>query len=118
MDRDFVEHFARDWIEAWNAHDLDRILTHYTEDFVMHSPYIRQLAGVAEGHLQGKQAVGDYWCKALERMPDLRFELICALAGVSSITLHYRGAGGRLAAEVFHFTPDGLVHTAYAHYAV
>ena len=35
-----AEKFARDWIESWNAHDLDRILAHYTAGFEMSSPYI------------------------------------------------------------------------------
>lgn len=117
MDPEFVKHFAHDWIEAWNAHDLSRILAHYTDDFEMTSPIIQQFAGVEEGRLRGKKAVGNYWSKALKLMPDLRFELICVLVGVGSITLHYKGANGRLVAEVFHFTPEGLVRRAFAHYA-
>src|ERR1051326_2648113 len=34
----FVRAFASDWIEAWNARDLDRVLTLYTDDFEMDSP--------------------------------------------------------------------------------
>ncbi len=30
--------FANDWIESWNAHDLERILAHYSADFEMSSP--------------------------------------------------------------------------------
>ena len=29
----FADQFARAWMEAWNAHDLDRVLAHYEEDF-------------------------------------------------------------------------------------
>lgn len=54
---------------------------------------------------------------ALQLIPDLHFELISALAGVGSITLHYNGARGRLAAEVFHFGPGKQVVKAFAHYA-
>ena len=50
-------------------------------------------------------------------MPDLRFELVTTLIGVNSITLYYKGARDRLAAEVFHFGPDQKVLRAYAHYA-
>jgi ketosteroid isomerase-like protein len=28
-----AEAFASEWIEAWNSHDLDRILAHYSDDF-------------------------------------------------------------------------------------
>ncbi|HZW25345.1 MAG TPA: nuclear transport factor 2 family protein [Gallionella sp.] len=117
MEQTFAEHFAADWVDSWNAHDIDRILSHYAEDFEMSSPVIIQVAGEPSGVLRGKAAVGAYWKKALGLIPDLRFELISILVGVDSITLYYKGARGRLAAEVFHFGPDKKVVRAFAHYA-
>ena len=117
LDRAFAEHFAADWVAAWNAHDLDRILAHYADDFEMTSPVIVQIAGEPSVTLCGKQAVGAYWQKALQLIPDLQFELISLLVGVASITLYYKGARGRLAAEIFHFGPDRKVVKAFAHYA-
>jgi ketosteroid isomerase-like protein len=114
----FAEHFASDWIEAWNAHDLDRILAHYSEDFEMSSPVIVQIAKEPSGRLVGKARVRAYWAHALELLPDLKFELIATLVGVESIALHYRGAKGRLAAEVFFFGSDGKVKKAAAHYGL
>ena len=35
-----ADQFGKDWIEAWNSHDRDRILSPYSEDFVMSSPHI------------------------------------------------------------------------------
>jgi ketosteroid isomerase-like protein len=118
MDQKFAERFASDWIDSWNAHDLDRILSHYADDFEMSSPVIIQVTGEASGMLKGKAAVGAYWKKALQIIPDLKFELLSVLIGVGSITLHYKGARGRLAAEVFHFGPDQKVIRAFAHYAI
>lgn len=118
MDKAFAEHFAAEWIDSWNAHDLEGILSHYAEDFEMSSPVIIQVAGEPSGTLRGKAAVGAYWQKALELIPDLKFELLSVLVGVNSITLHYKGARGRLAAEVFHFGPGRKVTRAFAHYAV
>jgi len=118
MEKEFAERFATEWIESWNAHDVDRVLSHYAEDFEMSSPVIIQVAGEPSGTLKGKAAVGAYWRRALDLVPDLQFELLAVLAGVSSITLYYKGARGRLAAEVFHFGPDQKVTRAFAHYAV
>ena len=117
IDEAFAERFAAEWIAAWNAHDLSRVLSHYTDDFEMSSPYVVQIAGEPSGTLRGKAAVGAYWKKALELVPDLKFELITALVGVNSITLYYKGARGRLVAEVFHFGQGQKVARAYAHYA-
>jgi hypothetical protein len=118
MEKEFAERFATEWIESWNAHDIDRVLSHYAEDFEMSSPVIIQVAGEPSGTLKGKAAVGGYWRRALDLVPDLQFELLSVLAGVSSIILYYKGARGRLAAEVFHFGPDQKVIRAFAHYAV
>lgn len=117
IDQHFAEHFAHDWIDSWNSHDLGRILAHYSDDFAMSSPVIVEIAGESTGTLKGRDAVGAYWAKALALLPDLRFELIATLVGVDSITLYYRGARG-LAAEVFHFGEDRKVVRAYAHYAL
>lgn len=112
----FAEHFAADWIAAWNSHDLDRILSHYAEDFEMSSPYIAQLAGEPGGKLRGKPAVRAYWTRALQLLPELRFEFVSVLAGVDSLVIHYRGVRG-MAAEVFCFNREGKVAKASAHYA-
>ncbi|MDD5277187.1 MAG: nuclear transport factor 2 family protein [Methylovulum sp.] len=116
IDKKFADHFAADWIDAWNNHDIDRILSHYTDDFAMLSPMIVTVAEEPSGLLTGKEAIGAYWAKALQRAPNLHFELSTTLVGVDSITLYYRGVRG-LSAEVFHFNASGKVIKAYAHYA-
>ena len=117
IDKIFAEHFASDWIESWNSHDLDRILSHYSDDFEMSSPLIAQIAGDPSGTLKGKQAVSGYWAKVVALIPDLHFELVTTLVGVNSITIYYRGARG-MSAEVFHFNDSGKVSKAFAHYAL
>jgi len=118
MDKAFAENFAAEWIESWNGHDLDRVLSHYTDDFEMSSPVIMQIAGEPSGTLRGKGSVGEYWRKALKLIPDLHFELVTVLVGVASITIYYKGAGGRLVAEVCFFDANRKVSRAFAHYAV
>jgi hypothetical protein len=115
IDKGFADHFAADWIDSWNSQDLVRVLSHYTDDFEMSSPVIIKVAGEPSGTLKGKKAVGFYWAKALQLVPNLHFELISTLVGVNSIALHYKGVSGPVA-EVLHFNPDGKVTRAYAHY--
>ena len=118
IDKLFAEHFASDWIDSWNAHDLDRVLSHYANDFEMFSPIITQVTGEPSGMLRGKHAVGAYWKKALDLFTDLYFEPLSVLAVVNSVTLYYKGPRSRLAAEVFLFGADQKVMRAFAHYAV
>lgn len=115
ISREFADNFSAHWIEAWNSHDLDMVLSHYSEDFEMASPYIRQIAGESSGRLKGKVAIRAYWSSALQRMPTLRFKLFQTLIGADSVTIYYRGVHG-MAAEVFFFDKDGRVSNAAAHY--
>ena len=59
------------------------------------------LAGEPSGTLSGKPAVRAYWRKALSLFPDLHFDLVSVLVGTNSVTFYYKGARGRLVAEVF-----------------
>lgn len=108
---------AQSWIAAWNAHDLSRILAHYSDDFEMTSSYIVQITGEPSGTLCGKAAVGAYWAKALEKFPDLQFEPQQLLYSPTSVTLVYLSNRSGLAAEVFFVNADGKIHKAVAHYA-
>lgn len=115
INKAFADAFAADWIDAWNTHDLDRILSHYTDDVEMSPPVIVTVADEPSGMLKGKVSVRSYWAKALQAMPNLHFTLIMTLIGVNSVTLYYDGVRGP-SAEVFHFNQDGKVSKTYAHY--
>jgi ketosteroid isomerase-like protein len=117
LTRTAAETFAQEWIAAWNGHDLERILAHYTDDVELDSPFIPVVAGEPSGVLRGKRAVGAYWAKALARTPELRFELVQVLWGVRSVVIRYRRHDGRRAAEWFELDAAGLVLRSAAHYA-
>lgn len=116
LSRTEAEAFAAEWIVAWNSHELARLLSHYAPDFEFSSPIIAQLAGVPSGRLRGHEAMGAYWGKALERFPELRFELESVLWGVNSLVICYRRFDGRKAAEWFEFGADGKVIRSVAQY--
>jgi len=107
IDQQWAQAFANDWVASWNAHDMERILSHYTDDFEMSSPLIVERLGLPEGKLKGKQAVGEYWQPGLSAKPPLRFELIDVLVGIESITLYYNSVGRRLVAETLYFNSEG-----------
>ncbi|MDQ6695499.1 MAG: nuclear transport factor 2 family protein [Chloroflexota bacterium] len=117
IDHAFAEQFASSWIEAWNDHDMTRILAHYTEDSELSTPFISRVASEPSGMLKGKDRISAYWLKGLQRAPDLHFELHLMLIGVNSITLYFTGALGLKSAEVFEFDSSGKVYRSLAHYA-
>ena len=116
MTREEAVRFAEEWATAWNAHDLDRILGHYRDDFEMTTPFIVKLMGEPSGTLKGKEQIGAYWRQALERIPDLHFEILDVFAGVGSVVIYYKAVLGLLACEVFFFDEQSKVYKAVAHY--
>ena len=111
-----AQEFAAGWIAAWNAHDIDAILSHYEDDFSLRSPFIAKMPGDPSGCLTGKKAIGAYWKKGLSLLPDLHFEVEKVLVGADSIAILYKGPMG-VVAETFCIGHSGRASSAMAHYA-
>ena len=45
---------ATQWLEAWNAHDLDTILSHYSDDITLVSPIAERLIERSSGQVTGE----------------------------------------------------------------
>jgi hypothetical protein len=103
IDQAWAHDFAKEWIAAWNSHDLARILSHYVEDFEMSSPLIIERKIDPSGVLRGKAAIREYWASGLAAVPPLEFELIDVHVGVNSIGILYRSIGRRRVIEMLTF---------------
>ncbi len=109
IDRQFALEFAGEWVRAWNAHDLEAILSHYSNDFEMTSPFIPSVTGGTATSLKGKDAVGKYWISAFERLLDV-------LISVDSLVIYYRSVMSKMAAEIMIFGEENKVVKSIAHY--
>ena len=113
-----AQSFATDWIEAWNSHDLARVLSHYEDDVILISPRAKLVLGVEDGAVRGKTALGDYMRAALKKIPDLKFTLDRVFSGVNSVVIEFHTSDWRHGAEFMDFGPHGHVFRVVAHYAV
>lgn len=104
------EQFAREWEAAWNSHDLDRILSHYTDDVVFRSR--KALIYVGVGETSGKESLRAYWTAALDAQPDLKFEIQHVFGGHKMVVIVFRNHKSQLAAETLQFRDNGLVEWA------
>ncbi len=116
LEQTWAENFAADWIEAWNSHDIERILAHYHDDFKMTSPLIVQRMNEPSGTLHGKAAIQPYWEIGLAAQPPLHFELVEVLVSVNSIAISYRRTSGKSAVEILIFDDARRVIQGIAHY--
>jgi ketosteroid isomerase-like protein len=117
MDNAFAQGFASQWLDAWNAHDLEAILRHFDDGVVFTSPLAIRIVEGSDGVIRGKDELRSYWSEGLRRNPDLRFEIEDLYLGVNTIVIHYRNHSGGLVNEVLTF--DGpLVVEGHATYLV
>lgn len=55
MTREEAWKLANHWVAAWNAHNLELILTHYEDAVELTSPVAAQFLGTPEGRVVGRQ---------------------------------------------------------------
>jgi len=90
---------GKSWIDAWNSHDLDRVLSLYADDTEMTSNGIVRLGFTVQGSVRGKQNLRAYWSRALALLPDLRFTLIGLFTSPNSLVVHYSNERGQTICE-------------------
>jgi len=105
---ELAHRFAAEWVAAWNAHDLERVLAHYSDDFSMSSPLIITRDVDPSGTCHGKPAVRAYWAAAMAAAnPPIQFALVGVYTGVDTVTIHYRNVGrNHLVCETFTFDAE------------
>lgn len=80
---------GRAWLDAFNAHDVPRLVALYAEDATHTSPKIRTLHPQTGGKLLGRAALTDWWLDALKRLPTLRYEELTVTADDDRVFLEY-----------------------------
>ena len=109
MKPDDAQAFAVEWVEAWNAHDLELIMSHFSDDVTFSSPLAVKLVPGSDGNIQGKTALKEYWREGLRRIPDLRFTVDAVYVGVEAMVINYRNQVDRLVCEVLFFEGDLVI---------
>jgi predicted ester cyclase len=108
---------ANHWVAAWNAHDLDLILTHYEDEIELTSPVAAQLLGTTDGKVAGKANLRAYFQRGLAAYPDLEFRLEDVLWGIRSVVLYYTNQKGTRTAEFMELSASGKVARVVANYS-
>jgi len=114
--RENAWNLASNWVAAWNAHDLDLIMTHYDDAIELTSPVAAQLLRTSDGKVVGKANLRAYFQRGLEAYPELRFRLEDVLWGLSSVVLYYTNQKGTRTAEFMELSAIGKVVRVVANY--
>lgn len=117
MTREEAWSLANHWVAAWNAHDLDLIMTHYEDAIELISPVAARLLGTSDGKVLGKASLKAYFQRGLEAYPELRFHLEDVLWGVSSVVLYYTNQNRSRTGEFMELSALGKATRVVAHYS-
>jgi len=117
MTREEVGKLAEHWIAAWNAHDLEMIMTHYEDAIELTSPVVAQLLGYPAGKVIGKTNLRAYFQRGLEAYPELHFRLEDLFVGLNSAVLVYTNQKGGRTAEFMELSAIGKVERVVANYS-
>ena len=117
MTKDEAWKLAEHWIAAWNAHDLESIMTHYEDAIELTSSVAAQLLGTPAGKVNGKANLRAYFQRGLEAYPELHFRLEEVFLGVSSVVLLYTNQKGTRSAEFMELSAIEKVARVVANYS-
>jgi uncharacterized protein (TIGR02246 family) len=109
---------GRQWVEAWNSRDLERVLALYAEDVEMTSPHIPALSFGACGTLRGKGNLRAYWAKGLTTpiASNLHFTLIDTYASPDSVVVFYENERGNRICEYLRLDDAGKIRQGSANH--
>lgn len=95
------EVIAREWFEAFNTHDIERLLSLYDDNAQHYSPRLRERQPKTKGWISGKEALRAWWQDAFERLPSLRYKILSLIPNGSAVHMRYeRFVDGEATSEV------------------
>lgn len=77
------------WFEAFNAHDLDALLSLYAEGAMHYSPKLATLQPETKGMVRGKSALRAWWRDAFDRLPSLQYHVIRLITDDRVVFMEY-----------------------------
>ena len=106
-----------EWVAAWNSHDVNAIMSHYDVNVVLISPVAAKILDHPSGTVEGRAALRSYFKRGLELYPDLQFELLDVMCGLSSVVVCYKNQKGTKTAEFMEFGKNGKIIRVVANYS-
>ncbi len=82
-------HIASLWFEAFNEHNLVKLLDLYHEDAAHYSPKLKIRQPQTNGFIKGKTALKSWWQDAFERLPTLQYQVLKIISDEDLVFMEY-----------------------------
>ena len=110
------ETFAKEWLRGWNERDLERIVSHYTDDVEFQSPAAVHLLGEGARIIKGRKDLTHYFETGLASLPGgTEFEFLGVFHRVDTLVVHFQSKTHKCA-EFMELNHEGKVRRAMAHF--
>ncbi len=83
------ENIARQWFAAFNAQDLEKLLSLYDDDAQHFSPKLKIRQPETNGLVTGKKALGNWWKDAFSRLPTLHYQPTSLTSNMDRVFMEY-----------------------------
>ncbi len=107
-----IEKIAFNWFEAFNTHDLEKLLALYHDNAKHFSPKLKIRKPETNGLVCGKDALREWWQDAFDRLPSLNYQVTSLTANDERVFMEYirkvDAEENMLVAEVLE-VKDGLI---------
>ena len=107
---------AEAWIEAWNSHDLDRIMSHYADDVIFEVQTAVARWNKADGRLLGREELRKHFALGLQLAPRLHFTLEDVFLSPSGYAILYHRENGNRVIDAVTLDKDGRTSRVTAFY--
>jgi limonene-1,2-epoxide hydrolase len=83
------KNIAIKWLEAFNQHNLKKLLSLYNDNAEHYSPKLKIRHPETQGLIKGKEALKTWWEDAFNRLPSLHYEIIKLTADAEQVFMEY-----------------------------
>lgn len=110
---------AHAWFEAFNSHNLEKLLSLYDDEAVHFSPKLKIRHPETNGLVTGKNALRKWWQDAFERLPSLHYKVTSLTANADRVFMEYvrtvNDENDMLVAEVLEIKEGFIVASRVYH---
>ena len=80
---------SHNWFEAFNSHNLDKLLSLYDDEAEHYSPKLKIRHPETNGLVVGKEALRIWWKDAFDRLPTLNYKVKSLTADSDRVFMEY-----------------------------
>lgn len=77
------------WFEAFNAHNLEKLVSLYDDEAEHFSPKLKIRHPETKGLVSGKDALRTWWQDAFERLPSLHYKVTSLTSNADRVFMEY-----------------------------